>query len=74
MHHHDQPGTTTTATGPRAELARCVPPGEFPADARKVRELAATNGAPAALRAELTRLPDAEYAGVGEVWEALGHG
>lgn len=68
------PGMTPEDVDGRSELARHLNNGEFPVNAQRVREMADANDAPQALRTELTRLPDAEYANVSEVWEALGHG
>lgn len=68
------PGMDRQDVTGRSELARHLDPGEFPADAQAIREMAAAHGVPASLRTELTRLPDAIYADVNEVWTALGHG
>ncbi|GLZ76683.1 hypothetical protein Afil01_14900 [Actinorhabdospora filicis] len=59
---------------PRPPLADYLDDADFPADARRVREMAAASGVPLPMRTELTRLPDALYADVNEVWTALGHG
>lgn len=68
------PGMTREDVDGRSELARHLNNGEFPVNAERVREMADDNNAPQELRTELTGLPDAEYACVTEVWEALGHG
>lgn len=68
------PGMTREDVDGRSDLARHLNNGEFPVNAARVREMADENDAPQALRTELTRLPDAEYGSVTEVWAALGHG
>ena len=59
----------------RAELASYLGKEVWPATAAQLQDVAASNGAPDAVRGRLSRLPaDRAFRTVGDVWEALtGH-
>ena len=56
----------------RAELARHLSMGTFPARPGELVEVARSDHAPDPVCAALSRLPDRLYDNVAEVWEAMG--
>lgn len=68
-------GMTEADVSGRSELASWIGGEPYPAPGRVLADRAAAAGAPDRIVGELRNLPaDTSYAGVGEVWQALGGG
>ena len=65
-------GLSPEEANERAELARHLPMGTFPARPAELVEVAQASHTPEPVLAALARLPDRLYDNVAEVWEALG--